>query len=85
MPVLDDDADEQTPATREPGLPWLVVHGARDWMFPVDMARAAVDALEAAGADVSYREIEDLAHTYPVEMSGDILEWLALTPRPAPG
>ena len=80
-PMLAQAAD----GDRLRGLPIQVVHGARDWMFPVDMARAAVDALEAAGADVAYREIEDLAHTYPVEMSGDILEWLALTPRPAPG
>ncbi|MGH6998060.1 MAG: hypothetical protein ACREEO_07685, partial [Phenylobacterium sp.] len=58
------------------GLPIQVVHGALDWMFPVDMARDAVRALEDAGADVAYREIDDLAHTYPTEMSAEILTWL---------
>lgn len=62
------------------GLPVHVVHGALDWMFPVDMARSAVAALEAAGADVVYREIDDLAHTYPVEQNSEILAWLSASP-----
>lgn len=58
------------------GLPIQVVHGALDWMFPVDMAREAVRALDAAGADVAYQELPDLAHAYPLEMSAEILAWL---------
>jgi phospholipase/carboxylesterase len=52
-----------------------LVHGARDWMFPVDLARDAVETLRAAGADVAYREIEDLSHTYPREENARIIEW----------
>jgi len=40
-----------------------LVHGARDWMFPVDSARMARDRLRDAGADVVYREIDALSHT----------------------
>jgi len=52
------------------------VHGALDWMFPVQIARMGRDALQAAGARVVYREIEDLSHTYPRDENPRILEWL---------
>ena len=58
------------------GLPIHIVHGALDWMFPVATARAAARALTAAGANVTYREIDDLSHTYPREMNAAILAWL---------
>jgi phospholipase/carboxylesterase len=45
-------------------------------MFPVDVARMARDALTAAGARVTYREIENLSHTYPREENARILDWL---------
>lgn len=53
-----------------------LVHGALDWMFPVEVARMARDELEKAGADLVYREIEDLSHTYPREENARILDWL---------
>lgn len=53
-----------------------IVHGARDWMFPVSLARAARDALAEAGADVVYREVDDLSHAYPREENDGILAWL---------
>ena len=53
---------------------WLV-HGARDWMFPVVVARLARDALLKAGAELSYQELPDLSHTYAREQNGLILEW----------
>jgi phospholipase/carboxylesterase len=52
-----------------------LVHGALDWMFPVPMARMARDQLQAAGAEVTYREITDLSHTYPREENDGILRW----------
>ena len=64
-------------ADRLRGLPIHIVHGALDWMFPAAMACEAQRALAAAGADVTYREIEDLSHTYPREMNAAILAWLA--------
>jgi phospholipase/carboxylesterase len=57
-------------------LPIFLTHGALDWMFPVDLARQARDALGAAGARVIYREIDDLSHTYPREINAEILDWL---------
>ena len=71
--MLTDVAD----AERLQGLPIYIMHGALDWMFPVDVARTANDALTAAGAQVEYREIDDLSHTYPIEENPRIFDWLA--------
>jgi len=57
------------------GLPIHIVHGAKDWMFPPEMAQGAQRALERAGADVVYREIADLSHTYPRDENARILDW----------
>jgi phospholipase/carboxylesterase len=61
------------------GLPIHVTHGAQDWMFNVEMAREAQGALAAAGARVTYREIEDLSHCYPTEINPDLLTWMDAT------
>jgi phospholipase/carboxylesterase len=71
-PMLAQMAD----AGRIAGLPIHIAHGALDWMFPVAMAREARDALTAAGAAVTYREFDDLSHTYPRELNRDLLTWL---------
>jgi phospholipase/carboxylesterase len=71
-PLMADVADAQ----RLRGLPIHIVHGRLDWMFPVQTARQASQALTIAGADVTYREIDDLSHCYPREMNTDILDWL---------
>ena len=52
-------------------------------MFPIAMAREAHTALGAAGAEVTYLEIEDLSHTYPREVNPQILAWMAANPRGA--
>jgi len=57
-------------------LPIYLVHGALDWMFPVEIARQARKALTRAGAHVTYREIEDLSHSYPSEINPQLLHWL---------
>jgi phospholipase/carboxylesterase len=56
--------------------PVYLVHGALDWMFPVQSARMSRDALAAAGARLVYREIDDLSHTYPRDENPLILDWL---------
>ncbi len=71
-PMLVEVAD----AERLQGLPIYLMHGALDWMFPVDVARTARDALSMGGATVEYREIADLSHTYPVEENPRIIDWL---------
>jgi phospholipase/carboxylesterase len=71
-PLMAEMAD----AERLRGLPIHIVHGRLDWMFPVQVARQTKQALTAAGAEVTYREIDDLSHTYPREMNVEILKWL---------
>jgi phospholipase/carboxylesterase len=78
-PMLAQMAD----AERTRGLPIYITHGALDWMFPVELARQAQRSLSAAGARVTYREVEDLSHCYPRELNGALLEWLETTPAKA--
>lgn len=70
---------------RSRGRPIYMVNGALDWMFPVQMARMASDALRAAGARLVYRELDDLSHTYPREENPRILDWLLGEPATHPG
>jgi phospholipase/carboxylesterase len=71
-PLMAEMADAQ----RLRGLPVYLVHGLLDWMFPVQVARQTQQLLSAAGADVTYRELDDLSHTYPREINPQILRWL---------
>jgi phospholipase/carboxylesterase len=71
-PLMAEIAD----AERLRGLPVHIVHGRLDWMFPVQVARQTRDALSAAGANVTYRELDDLSHCYPREINAEILKWL---------
>ena len=71
-PLMAEMAD----ATRLQGLPVFVTHGKLDWMFPVQTARQTQAALSAAGAQVTYREIDDLSHTYPREINAELMKWL---------
>ena len=71
-PLMAEMAD----ADRLRGLPIHLVHGRLDWMFPVQVARQTKQLLSAAGAKVTYREIDDLSHTYPREINAPILAWL---------
>lgn len=52
-----------------------LVHGTLDWMFPIDSAHWARDELSGAGADLRFREIEDLSHNYARGENAKILEW----------
>src|SRR3954452_6891571 len=72
-PLMAEMAD----AERLRDLPVYLVHGRLDWMFPVQVARKTRDLLSAAGAEITYRELEDLSHCYPREMNAPILKWLA--------
>ena len=71
-PLMAEMAD----AERLRGLPIFLVHGRLDWMFPVQVARQTSNLLSAAGADMTYREIDDLSHCYPREMNAEILRWM---------
>src|SRR5262249_279833 len=52
-----------------------LVHGELDWMFPVAVARLGYGQLRDAGADITFRPIADLSHTYPREENDRILTW----------
>ena len=67
------------------GLPIRVVHGAQDWMFPPEMAQGAERTLLQAGADVSYREVADLSHTYPRDENAALLDWFLSVPAKSEG
>jgi phospholipase/carboxylesterase len=71
-PLMAEMAD----ARRLRGLPIYLVHGRLDWMFPVQGARQTHRLLAAAGAEVTYRELDDLSHCYPREINAAILNWL---------
>lgn len=60
---------------RASGRPIYLIHGALDWMFPVPTARMTREVLQGAGANLVYREIPDLSHTYPREENDRILTW----------
>ena len=71
-PLMAEMAD----AERLRDLPIHITHGQLDWMFPVEVARQTRALLSAAGADVTYREVDDLSHCYPREINAEILDWL---------
>jgi phospholipase/carboxylesterase len=79
-PMLIGFAD----ARRMRGLPIHIVHGAQDWMFSAQLARTAEQVLSEAGADVVYREIADLSHTYPRDENAHILDWFLGPHAPTP-
>jgi phospholipase/carboxylesterase len=55
-----------------------LVHGELDWMFPVALARIAC-------AEVVFRSIPDLSHTYPRDENDRVLTWFDPTlALPAP-
>jgi phospholipase/carboxylesterase len=71
-PLLAETGDVE----RLRGLPIQIVHGALDWMFPVQVARQTQQLLAAAGANITYRELPDLSHCYPREVNPALLAWL---------
>jgi len=67
---------------RARGVPIYLVHGALDFLFPVQLARAARDTLTRAGAALTYRELPELSHTYPQSENIRIVEWFEALPAP---
>ncbi len=58
-----------------PGRRILWIHGAHDWMFPVQRARQGFAILQKAGAEARLEIIDDLSHAYPREKNDLILKW----------
>ncbi|NIP82575.1 MAG: hypothetical protein GWM90_26490 [Gemmatimonadetes bacterium] len=59
-------------------LPIWIWHGEADPVIPVDESRAMAAALEAAGADVRYTELEGVGHNAwdPAYGSEELPRWL---------
>lgn len=74
-PLLAEMAD----AGRVRGLPIYMVHGALDWMFPVERAQSGQRMLAHVGAALTYREVPDLAHVYPRDENAALVDWFLKT------
>ena len=64
------------------GVPVAIAHGTVDEVISVEFGRDARDRLEAAGADVLYRE-SPVPHTIDPAIIPDLREWLAKTVPPS--
>ncbi len=67
---------------RARGLPVAIAHGSADEVISVEFGRDARDRLQAAGADVLYRE-SPVPHTIDPAIIPDLREWLAKTVPPS--
>jgi phospholipase/carboxylesterase len=57
------------------GRRYYWVHGALDWMFPLQQVKKSCHLLREAGADITLKIVRDLAHAYPREENDSILRW----------
>ena len=60
---------------RAMGKPFYVVHGLLDWMFPIETAYMAQSELLNAGANLTFRAIDGLSHTYCRAEHPDLITW----------
>ncbi|MEP7136699.1 MAG: hypothetical protein ABI904_17365 [Chloroflexota bacterium] len=58
------------------GKPFFVTHGTKDEMVPIDRARASIEILEQAGAQVTYCE-DDVAHKVSLNCLRALKDFLA--------
>lgn len=60
------------------GTKFLIIHGLKDTMVPVEMSREMAVALRDAGAAVQYEEIPTMAHECPSSMlyGPEVWQWL---------
>jgi phospholipase/carboxylesterase len=79
--VLSPEVFADGRIARARDLPIRYVHGALDWMFPLQLAQEAAVALEGAGAKLEFLEIADLSHTYARDENGRVLDWFGV-PQP---
>ncbi len=52
-----------------------LVHGTLDWMFPIETAYMAQAELEAAGANLVFRPIEGLSHSFCRAEAPHVINW----------
>jgi phospholipase/carboxylesterase len=62
-------------------LPVFLVHGAKDFIFPVAIARRTHDLLSQSGFDVTYKELPDWGHAYTYSINETlVLPWFKSLP-----
>ena len=62
-------------------LPILIVHGARDPIFPVRSIRSAVELMSHLDYQVDYEELPDWGHAYPYSIHERlVLPWFEALP-----
>lgn len=55
--------------------PIYLVHGKLDWMFPIETAYMAQEELLKAGAQLTFRDMDNLSHNYARSENPDLLAW----------
>jgi len=60
------------------GKPFFVAHGTKDEMVPIDRARASIELLEQAGANVTYCE-DEVGHKVSVTCLRSLKKFFADT------
>jgi phospholipase/carboxylesterase len=66
---------EMNPATNNGN--WLITHGTRDELLPVEVTRAQIKKLNDAGFAIDYREYPKTHTIDPERELPDIREWLS--------
>ena len=62
-------------------LPVFMVHGEKDFIFPVAMARRTHALLDQSGFDVTYKELPEWGHAYPYSINEKlVLPWFESLP-----
>lgn len=65
-------------------VPLLIIHGAKDFIFPVQSVRSAQGLLTKLGYNVTYHELPDWGHAYPYRINEQIvLPWFASLRAPS--
>jgi phospholipase/carboxylesterase len=62
-------------------MPMLVVHGARDFIFPVQITRQTVEMLTDLGCNLKYVELAEWGHAFPYSINERlVLPWFESLP-----
>src|SRR6266852_780756 len=62
-------------------MPVLVVHGARDFIFPVQITRQTVEMLTDLGCNLKYVELAEWGHAFPYSINERlVLPWFESLP-----
>ncbi|GIL21091.1 MAG: hypothetical protein DWB56_02240 [Candidatus Jettenia sp.] len=62
-------------------VPVYIVHGAQDTVIPAEAARDALSRLEKLNYRVAYKELPEMKHRFPLDETGEILDWFRANGR----